>query len=219
MEDAAVRCAPTLPLDLAAAHAMIQQLIEQLKGAQRENTQLEHQLQQLLRRLYGRSSEKIDPAQQVLFAELLQQLQDQEDQQPTPAAIDTTAPSTPRPTSGNGHGRRKLPADLPREQKIIDLPEEDKPCPCCGKQRVCIGQEISEKLGYVPAKVKVIQTIRPRYACCDCDAQGNGAQIAIADLPPSAVEKGLADASLLSAVIVGKYSDHMPLNRLEKILA
>src|SRR5690606_6767079 len=147
MEDAAVRCAPTLPLDLAAAHAMIQQLIEQLKGAQRENTQLEHQLQQLLRRVYGRSAEKIDPAQQVLFAELLQQLQSREAPEPT-----ETTPSAPKSagTNGNnGHGRRKLPADLPREQKIIDLPEEDKPCPCCGKQRVCIGQEISEKLGYV----------------------------------------------------------------------
>jgi transposase len=81
-----------------------------------------------------------------------------------------------------------------------------------------IGQEISEKLGYVPAQVKVIQTIRPKYACKDCDAAGNGAQIAIAELPPSPIEKGLADASLLAAVIVGKYSDHLPMNRLEKIL-
>jgi transposase len=85
--------------------------------------------------------------------------------------------------------------------------------------RQCIGQEISEKLDYVPAKVKVIQTIRPKYACADCDAQGDGAQIAIADLPASAIEKGLAAPGLLAAVIVGKYSDHMPLNRLERILA
>lgn len=196
---------------------MIQQLIEQLNSAQRENAQLEHQLQQLLRRVYGRSAEKIDPAQQVLFAELLQQLQSQ--QPPAPALTGPAASSTPKPASTNGHGRRRLPADLPREEKIIDLPEAQKPCPCCGKMRKRIGQEISEKLAYVPAKVTVIQTIRPKYACCDCDAAGNGAQIAIADLPPSPIDKGLADASLLSAVIVGKYSDHLPLNRLEKILA
>lgn len=216
MDDAAVA---TLPADLIAAHAMIQQLIEQLKSAQRENAQLEHQLQQLLRRVYGRSSERIDPNQQALFAELLQQLQSQ--QPSAPAPTDATAPAAAKPSTNgtNGHGRRRLPADLPRQQKIIDLPEEQKPCPCCGKMRQCIGQETSEKLAYVPAKVTVIQTIRPKYACCDCDAAGNGAQIAIAELPPSPIDKGLADASLLSAVIVGKYSDHLPLNRLEKILA
>jgi transposase len=211
-----------LPADLITAHAMIQQLVAQQREKDRTIQSLEHQLQQLLRRLYGRSSEKIDPAQQVLFAELLQQLQSQ--QPPAPAPVEPAAAPTPKAANGNGpnsngHGRRRLPADLPREPKVIDLPEDQKTCPCCGKMRKCIGQEISEKLDYVPATVKVIQTIRPKYACCDCDAQGNGAQIAIADLPPSPIEKGLAAPGLLAAVIVGKYTDHMPLNRMEKNLA
>jgi len=220
MDDASAAIFSPLPPDLAACHAMIQQLLEQLNAAQRENTQMEYKLQQLLRRLYGRSSEKIDPNQQVLFAELLQQLQEQ--QQSTPAPVASPAPATTKPADTNGqsgHGRRRLPADLPREPKIIDLPDDQKPCPCCGKMRKCIGQEISEKLDYVPAKVKVIQTIRPKYACPGCDAQGNGAQIAIAELPSSPIEKGLAAPGLLAAVIVGKYSDHLPLNRLERIFA
>jgi transposase len=197
-----------------------QQLIEQLNSAQRQNAQLEHQLQQLLRRLYGRSSEKIDPAQQVLFAELLGQLQSQ--QPPAPAPVEPASAAEPKPDAprpANGHGRRRLPADLPREPRVIDLPEDQKPCPCCGKMRKCIGQDVSEKLDYVPAKVKVLQTIRPKYACPDCDTKGQGAQIVIADLPCSPIEKGLAAPGLLAAVIVGKYSDHMPLNRLERILA
>ena len=206
--------AAALPADLAACHAMIAQLLEQLKSTQRENAQLEHHLQQLLRRLYGHSAERIDPNQQVLFAELLGQLQNQ-----TPAAAAAAAPApSPQPAEHNGHGRRRLPADLPREPRVIDLPESEKPCPCCGKMRVKIGQEISEKLDYVPAKVKVIQTIRPKYACPDCDKAGNGGQIAIADLPASPIEKCLAAPGLLAAVIVGKYSDHLPMNRLEKIL-
>jgi transposase len=213
----AVAAATALPADLAACHAMIHQLLEQLKHTQRQNVQLEHQLQQMLRRLYGRSAERIDPAQQVLFAELLQQLQAQS---PAPAPVEPPTPITTKPAGNNGHnghGRRRLPADLPREPKVIDLPEDQKPCPCCGKMRKCIGQEISEKLDYVPAKIKVIQTVRPKYACPDCDAAGNGAQIAIAELPSSPIEKGLAAPGLLSAVIVSKYSDHLPLNRLERI--
>jgi transposase len=208
---------PSLPADLAAAHAMIRQLLDQLKNTQRENAQLEHQLQQLLRRVYGRSAERIDPNQQVLFAELLQAIQSR--QPSAPAQVKPAAPPTPKPANHNGHGRRRLPADLPREPKTIDLPEEQKPCPCCGKMRVRIGQETTEKLDYVPARVKVIQTIRPKYACPQCDAAGDGAQIAIAELPPSPIEKGLAAPGLLAAVIVDKYSDHLPLNRLEKIFA
>ena len=206
-----------LPPDLAACHAMIQQLIAQQTEKDRTIHSLEYQLQQLLRRLYGRSAERIDPNQQVLFAEMLQQLQSQQPQPPapTPPSVAATTPSA----NPNGHGRRRLPADLPREPKVIDLPEDQKPCPCCGKMRQKIGEEISEKLDYVPAQVKVIQTIRPKYACKDCDAQGSGAQIAIAELPSSPIEKGLAAPGLLAAVIVGKYADHMPLNRLERIFA
>jgi transposase len=192
---------------------MIAQLLEQLKSTKRENAQLEHQLQQLLCRLYGRSAERIDPNQQVLFAELLGQLQDQSSVPVPPKA----APSS-KTGPVNGHGRRRLPSDLPRETKLIDLPEEQKPCPCCGKMRVRIGQEISEKLDYVPAKVKVLQTVRPKYACLDCDKAGRSPQIVVAELPSSPIEKGLAAPGLLAAVIVGKYSDHLPMNRLEKIL-
>ena len=203
--DASVAAA-AWPADLAACHAMIAQLLEQLTNARRENAQLEHQLQQVLRRLYGRSSERIDPNQMALFAEMLQQLQAQ---QPSAqeAPVPPTAAPAPKP-SNNGHGRRRLPADFPRERIELDLPENEKPCPCCGKMRQRIGQEVSEKLDYVPAKVKVIQTVRPKYACRDCDAAGHGAQIAIAELPSSPIEKGLAAPGLLAAVIVGKYSDH-----------
>jgi transposase len=200
-----------LPADLAACHAMIGQLLEQQREKDRLINGMQHQLKQLLHRLYGRSSEKIDPNQLQLFAEMLQQLQTQE---PAPQ------PPTPSPKPApNGHGRRRLPADLPRERKLIDLPDSEKPCPLCGEMRVKIGEEISEKLDYEPAKVKVIQTVRPKYACIDCDAAGAGAQIAIAELPASPIEKGLAAPGLLAAVIVGKYSDHLPLNRLEKIFA
>jgi transposase len=70
---------------------------------------------------------------------------------------------------GHGHGRRRLPANLPREKVIHDLPKEQKPCPCCGKMRHVIGQEISEQLDYVPAKVTVIEHVRIKYACPSCE--------------------------------------------------
>lgn len=204
---------PELPDDLSACHAMIGQLLENLGSATRKISQMEHQLGQLLRRLYGRSSEKIDPAQMALFAELL----GQEPPQDPPAE---PAPVAPTP-SRNGHGRRRLPADLPRERVIHDLDEDEKPCPCCGQMRTCIGEETSEQLDYVPAQVKVIEHVRLKYVCRPCEqaAAEGGPRIATATRPLWPIEKGLAAPGLLAYVIVSKYDDHLPLHRLEKILA
>lgn len=205
----------TLPDDLATCHALIQQLLEQLNHSARKLTQMEHQLQQLLRRLYGRSSEKIDPRQMVLFAEMLKQLEAQNlPAEPEPA----TPPSAP-PADRKGHGRRRIPDDLPRERQIHDLPDEEKPCPCCGTMRTPIGQETSEQLDYVPAKIKVIEHVRLKYICKDCEARTaeGGPQIATAEKPLAPIEKGLAAPGLLAHVIVSKYADHLPLHRLEKI--
>lgn len=201
---------PTLPNDLASCHTLIQVQREHLDTAVRKISQMEHQLQQLIRRLYGRSSEKIDPKQMALFAEMLQELESQNPPVSEPAST---------PTARKGHGRRRIPDDLPRERVIHDLPDEEKPCPCCGTMRTLIGQETSEQLDYVPAKLKVIEHVRLKYICKDCEAKAaeGGPQIQTAEKPLSPIEKGLAAPGLLAHVIVSKYTDHLPLHRLEKI--
>ena len=206
--------------ELELLRAQREQLLEQLQAKTREADSLQHQLQQLLRRYYGRSAEKIDPQQLLLFEKLLDQL--------APATI--TAPAQPAPAepapaespqpSSNGHGRRRLAADAPRQKVIHDLPEDEKPCPCCGKLRHVIGQEISEQLEFVPAQVTVIEHVRLKYACPDCEAKAaeGGPQITTAEKPLSPIEKGLAAPGLLAYVCVSKYGDHLPLHRLERIL-
>jgi transposase len=191
-----------------------QQFLEQHQQHTRTIAQLQHQLQQLLRRLYGRSAEKLNPHQMLLFEDLLAQLAP-----PTPATPPETAPPASRPAP-NGHGRRRLPPDLPRRKVIHDLPEEQKPCPCCGQMRHVIGSEVSEQLDCVPAKLTVIEHVRLKYACPTCAAQAaeGGPQITTAEKPLSPIEKGLAAPGLLAYVMVSKYGDHLPLYRLESIL-
>jgi transposase len=215
-DDKDVRSMP-LPADVATCHAMILQLLQGQREQSRTIHQLEHQLQELLRRMYGRSSEKLDPAQLTLFAEMLQQLQGQQaaaPPAPPPPSIATAAKPVKTP-----HGRRQFPADLPRRRVEHDLAEHEKNCPCCAKLRRKIGEVITEKLGYQPARVFVIQDVQFKYGCQTCDAGGNSPQIVLAEKPPEVIEKGMADPGLLAAVIVGKYSDHLPLHRLEKIFA
>jgi transposase len=188
--------------------------LEQLKLKNRKIDDLQHQVQALLRRYYGRSSEKMDPHQRLLFEDLIDKAI------PELPAEDAGDEKSPPPRQRKGHGRRRLPSTLEREKVIHDLPEEEKPCPCCGKLRHIIGKQTHEQLDYVPAKVKVIEHIRLTYGClrCETDASADGPQIVTADKPVQPIEKGLAAPGLLSYVIVSKYGDHLPLHRLERIL-
>jgi transposase len=216
MDDVQVLPSEALPGDLVACHAMIAQLLESLQKANRKISQMEHQLQQLIRRLYGRSAERLDPKQLALFAEMLKRFE-----AAGPAPEPPPAPVAPAlPTTRKGHGRRRIPDDLPRERRIHDLPEDEKPCPCCGAMRTVIGQETSEQFEYEAPKVTVIEHVRLKYLCKECErkAAEGGPQIQTAEKPLSPIEKCLAAPGLLAYVIISKYCDHLPLYRLEKIL-
>jgi len=108
-------------------------------------------------------------------------------------------------------GRRPLPAALPRHRVEIDVADADKTC-ACGQLKTRIGDSVSEKLEYVPASLRVIETARLKYACPRCHAG-----VVEAPAPPQAIEKSLAGEGLLAHVVVSKYVDHLPLYRLERI--
>ena len=206
-----------LPTDLETAHQLIAELLETVRTQGRFIEKLQHQLEQLLRRIYGRKSEKLDPNQLFLFArELLETAGDDPAAagEPTPAPSQETVPAAkPAPPKKPGHGRKPLPKHLPRRREVHDVPAELLPCPDCGALRVCIGEEVREQLEYVPACMMVIQHVRPKYACKACE--GN---VVIAERLPESIEKGLPGPGLLAQVIVSKYADHLPLNRQEGIL-
>jgi transposase len=95
-----------------------------------------------------------------------------------------------------------------------DLADFERLCPCCGETRQRIGCETSEQLEFVPAVLKVIEHRRWKYACRRCEEQ-----VAIAPVPNKPIAKGLPGPGLLSNVVVSKYADHLPLYRLEDVLA
>ena len=61
--------------------------------------------------------------------------------------------------------RKPLPKDLPRETVVVDVAESDKTCACCQTPLHRIGEDTSEKLEFLPAQLKVIETVRPKYTC------------------------------------------------------
>ena len=99
-------------------------------------------------------------------------------------------------------GRRPIPADLPRVEVVHDLPEAEKVCPC-GAELVRIGEEVSEKLDIVPAKIRVVRHIRPKYACRACEGvEDDGPTVKTAPMPPQIIPQGIVTPGLLAHVAV-----------------
>jgi transposase len=198
--------------DVATLKTMVAELLAALKSAQQRNVQLEHRLDQVLRRMYGQKSERLDPAQRLLFA----------DEEPTPTSSTDEAAAPPEPpeakTGGasrkKGHGRAGLPKNLPRVRREHDLTDAERTCPGCQTPRTKIGEDVSEQLEYVPSSLFVIQHVRPKYACARCR---DG--VVAAAKPPQPIAKGLPGPGLLAQVAVSKHADHLPLNRQSRVLA
>lgn len=200
-----------LPLDVTLCHAIIRQLQQQVTELSHEQSQLKAYLMRLLRQQFGPRSERLDPNQGQLFDTTGSDTTSGE------AAGDDSLAAKPRTVEVPAHrrkigGRRPLPDDLPRERREYELSPEERVCPGCGQERQRIGEETSEQLEFVPAKLVVIQHVRFKYACRPCQEH-----VAIAAKPPQPIERGLPGPGLLATIITNKYGDHLPLYRLEEI--
>ena len=113
-------------------------------------------------------------------------------------------------------GRKPLPVELPRVEVVHDIDEAEKTCGC-GAQLDRIGEDVSEKLDLIPAIIRVIRHIRPKYACRQCEGlETEGGTVKIAPPPPQIIDKGIATAGLLAHILTAKFCDALPFYRQEK---
>ncbi len=138
------------------------------------------------------------------LAEQAADLEDEHEGEPAPAH------NTPGPKRGH---RRALPPELPRVEFLVDVPEEERQCPC-GTPMVRIGEDVSEQLDIVPMQIRVIRTVRPRYAC------PKGEQAPVQQPAPAQIlPRSNFSAGFLAMMAVVKYVDGLPLARFEKVMA
>ena len=167
---------------------------------------LQEQLNLALAKRYAASSEKHSPDQIYLFDEA---------EAETPCDGREVTPDdhiTVGPHTRKKRGRKPLPESLPRVDVVHELAQAERHCPHDGAVLEVIGEEISEQLDIVPAKIQVLRHIRKKYAC------GCGGCIKTAPLPAQPIPKSLASPGLLAHVTVSKYQDALPLYRQEQIL-
>ena len=113
-----------------------------------------------------------------------------------------------------GQDHIALPPELPRVEVVHELPEEARHCAEDDTALKVIGEEVSEELHVVPARIEVIRHVRHKYACPACE---DGVQIAPA--PAKLLPKSNASATLLAYVATAKYQDALPLYRQRQIFA
>jgi transposase len=115
-------------------------------------------------------------------------------------------------------GRKALPDNLPRIDRVHDIDDADKIC-SCGCELSRIGEEVSEQLDIVPAKIQVIRNIRPKYACKNCEGvEDDGPTVKIAPIPPQIIPRSIASPGLLAHILTSKFVDHTPFYHQEKQL-
>lgn len=101
--------------------------------------------------------------------------------------------------------RKPFPAHLPRERIVVPAPCA---CPSCGGERLSrLGEDVTETLEVVPRRWKVVQTVRERFSCRDCE------KISQPPAPFHVVPRGWAGPSFLAMLLFDKYGQHQPLNR------
>ncbi len=165
---------------------------------------LKLEIEKLRRELYGHRSER----KARLLDQLEMQLEDLEanaTEDELAAENAATKTQTVRSFERKRPSRKPFPEHLPRERVVIAAPEN---CPCCGSTKLSkLGEDITETLEVIPRQWKVIQTVREKFSCRQCES------ITQPPAPFHVTPRGFAGPNLLSMILFEKFGQHQPLNR------
>lgn len=193
------------------------QLLEQLQGLMEEYDQrvaeLESQIAELRRELFGPKSDRLTPEQQDQLSKLTEDLQAEAER---PAAVSEGVlqdeEEEKKKKKRNRTGRRlRHPLPVQLETETITIEPELTPCDCCGKLPVCIGEEVTEEVDLIPAKIIRRRIVRKKYAY-HC---GNGG-VAIAPLPPRLIPQSRLGLGLAVYIVLARFDDHLSFYWLEQ---
>lgn len=180
-------------------------LMAQLRHQSALLDKLTHENALLKRMKFAAQSERFDPGQKSLLEDEIEA-----DLAAVATQVDALQQAqAPAKAEDKKQAKRlPLPAHLPRRE--IHHEPESTLCPC-GCQMKRVGQDVAEKLDYVPGVFTVERHIRGKWACTKCET------ITQVPVDPHIIDKGIPTTGLLAQVLVAKYADHLPLYRQETI--
>ena len=188
-------------LDAEQLRQVSQRLLAELRHQRALNEKLAYECALLKRLKFAAKSERHSAEQRNLLEEELDS-----DLAAVEHEIGQLRP--PQPVTDKQPKRTPLPANLPRRE----IRHEPTSTTCqCGCQLKRIGEDVAEKLDYVPGVFTVERHIRGKWACAKCQT------LTQAPVAAHVIDKGIPTAGLLAQVLVAKYADHQPLYRQENI--
>jgi len=203
----------TLPSDIQSCHGIIQELVETVRKQGRDYERLRSMYENLVQHRYGRKSERLEDIAPSLLLPFVQDYLKEHEKQPEekkPAPKEEFEEITY--TRKKGHGRKAIPDSLERERRVYDIEDAEKTCQCCGDQLQVFGEQTSEQLDFIPARLYVIEHVQLKYACKQCQEN-----VKVAEKPRQPIEKGIAASGLITHVAVSRFADHLPYYRQEGI--
>jgi transposase len=203
-------------LDLDAVRALLKRLASEgraddaiemalglVSALRTDNTSLRLQLMQAMRARFGRTSEKVSAEQLALFLDQIAE----DLPEGTQADAEVPAPKNKPRGARSRHGKKPLPANLPRERYVVPVPDDARRCEECGGEKKTIGYVESEVIEFRPATFVVLVPAREKVACPNCQAH-----VSVAD--DDKLESGMRPGpGLLAEMIVGKWQDSLPIER------
>ena len=189
---------------LAVAEARAEAAVAKASNAEAIIASLTLMVEKLRREIYGQRSERKARLLDQLELEL-EELEARASEDELAAEQAAAKTSTVKSFSRRRPSRKPFPEHLPRERVVVPAPEV---CGCCGSARLSkLGEDITETLEVIPRSWKVVQTVREKFTCRDCE------KISQAPAPFHVTPRGWAGPSLLAMILFEKYGQHQPLNR------
>jgi len=200
-----------LEAENARMRADVERMMATVRAQEALVQALRIRIARLQRQKFGPSSERIEreieqlelalEALEVAASSVGEPIPDDEDEEVEDARPAEALPRRRRP---------KVAAGTPRERVVLDPGEA---CPDCGGALRLVGEDVSEILKLITARLKVIETVRPKKSCRRCE------RIAQAPAPSRPIPRSMAGPGLLAHVLVSKFDDHLPLYRQNEIFA
>jgi len=203
------RLAAQLEAERAQLQADNSRLREQLKETEQRLAEAQQLIAELRRELFGPKADRLTQEQEEQLNQLNQDLQD-EAERPGPVSDEVLEEEEAASGKRRRRGvRHPLPVHLETETITIEPP--GKICLCCGKPLEQIGEEVTEEIEMVPAKLIRRRIVLPKFAC-RCGEAG----VAIGPLPPRLIPQSRLGLGLAVHILLARYDDHLSLYRLEQ---
>jgi transposase len=200
---------PASAIDPAEWRELVENLESLTSGYRRQLAEAQAQIAELTRELFGPKTDRLTPEQQDQMNQLIADME-ADSQQPAPdsdGVLDEE--ESQKPSKRRRKTRHPLPVDL--ETETVTIEPDLIPCPCCGKMPGRIGEEVSEEIDIVPARLIRRRTVRPKYAC-PCGEAG----VAVAPLPSRLIPQSKLGLGLAVFIVLARFDDHLSYYRLEQ---